>query len=41
MFKMLYLIGPDGLVNWGFVNLKKMVWKLKFELFVSSDNGTS
>ncbi len=24
--KMLYLIGPDGLVNWGFVNFQIMVW---------------
>ncbi len=23
---MLYLIGPDGLVNWLFVNFQKMVW---------------
>ncbi len=23
---MLYLIGPDGLVNQGFVNFQKMVW---------------
>ena len=25
-FKMLYLIGPDGLVNRGFINFQKMVW---------------
>ena len=24
--KMLHLIGPDGLVNLGFVNFQKMVW---------------
>ena len=26
ILKMLHLIGPDGLVNWGFVNFQKMVW---------------
>ncbi len=26
MFKMLYLIGPDGLVNMSFENFQKMVW---------------
>ena len=25
-FKMLYLIGPDGLVNLNFENFQKMVW---------------
>ena len=25
-FKMLYLIGPGGLVNRGFINFRKMVW---------------
>ncbi len=25
-FKMLYLIGPDGLVNMSFENFQKMVW---------------
>ena len=32
-FKMLYLIGPDGLVNQGLVNFQKMVWMI-------IDNGT-
>ena len=26
MFKMLYLIGPNGLVNRRFVNFQNMVW---------------
>ncbi len=26
IFKMLYLIGPDGFVNLSFENFQKMVW---------------
>ena len=30
---MLYLIGPDGLVNRGFINFWKMVWILSHDVF--------
>ncbi len=34
--KMLYLIGPDGLVNWGFLNFQKMVWMIMVHHSVTS-----
>ena len=31
--KMLYLIGPNGLVNRGFINFQKMVWMTVVHVF--------
>ena len=31
---MLYLIGPDGLVNWGFINFLKMVWMITVHVLI-------
>ena len=36
-FKMLYLIGPDGLVNLSFENFQKMVWMTMVHIILSHD----
>ena len=33
---MLYLIGPDGLVNWSFENFQKMVWMTMVHVLIPS-----
>ena len=39
--KMLYLIGPDGLVNLTFANFQKMVWMTIINVRTSEKTGTN